>query len=145
MSEQKWTPEKTKCVEFTGKLDGDGYGRMSVNGKWALAHRVEWEKVNGPIPPGLCIDHLCRNRRCINTRHMEAVTNRVNVLRGNGVTAQNAKATHCKHGHPLSGDNLRIAKDGGRECIVCRRTSNRNYARSVRGYVRNGNKERSAT
>ncbi len=106
------TPE---CIPWSGAVDRHGYGRKQVGRKWKLAHRVEWERLRGPIPEGLTIDHLCRNRSCVNVEHMEPVTVRVNVLRGVGATAQNARATHCKAGHPLT----QIESSGKRGCRIC--------------------------
>ena len=94
-----------------------GYG----NRQGTPAHRLYYEELVGPIPEGLVTDHLCRNRDCVNPGHLEPVTNRENILRGEGITAQNARKTHCKRGHPLSGDNLYIdPSTGGRVCRVCR-------------------------
>jgi hypothetical protein len=78
----------------------------------------------GPIPEGKQLDHLCRNRACINPEHLEPVTAKENILRGESFSAKNARKTHCIHGHELSGDNLRILKHG-RVCLECRRTKDR--------------------
>lgn len=83
----------------------------------------------GSIPKGLTLDHLCRNRACVNPVHLEPVTNRVNILRGIGITAQNARKTHCKHGHPFTVENT-IYKHGGgwRICKICNRARFREYS-----------------
>lgn len=69
--------------------------------------------------------HLCRVRHCVNPAHMEPVTIRQNVLRGEGNAAQNARKTHCVHGHPLEGDNLKVTPKGWRVCLTCRRERKR--------------------
>ncbi len=95
-----------------------GYGQLWANGTMNRAHRIAYELVKGPIPKSLTIDHLCRNRACINPDHLEAVTMRKNVLRGNGPTAINARKTHCKRGHPFDAANTRMSKLG-RNCRAC--------------------------
>ena len=97
------SPEpNTGCWLWDGNTSVSGYGRNKVwNGNasiYRLAHVLAWERVNGPIPDGLCIDHLCRVRCCVNPDHMELVTLGENVLRGVGVAALNARKTHCKMG-----------------------------------------------
>ena len=109
------------CWVWCGSTDSDGYGKFCIAGIIFSAHRFSRIGLVGPIPEGLVIDHTCRNRLCVNPAHMEVVTNKINVLRGVGPTAINAAKTHCKVGHPLSGDNLRTRPDGRRECITCRR------------------------
>lgn len=112
------------CIEWDGAIDRDGYGRT---GKWVLAHRVAWTAKFGIIPRGKQIDHICRNRRCVNTDHMELVTQKENILRGIGPTAVNARKRYCSKGHALSGSNLVRRPDGHRECRECRRARWRAY------------------
>lgn len=117
---QSHTVTESGCWEWTGARS-DGYGHFTENGRQVKAHRRAYELVNGPIPAGLTIDHLCRNRACINPSHLQSVTNRENILRGDGPTAENARKTHCPRGHLLDGDNLRQARAlrGMRECRIC--------------------------
>jgi hypothetical protein len=111
------------CVEWDGTLS-EGYGRRWLpkeRGKYRYAHREAWEEVHGPIPPGLQIDHLCRNRACVNVEHLELVTQRENLLRGQGASAKNARKTHCPQGHPYDEENTFVTTRGTRKCRTCRR------------------------
>lgn len=110
--------EPDGCLIWSASKCHLGYGRMSVAGRSAKAHRVSYELLVGPIPEGLVIDHLCRNRACVNPNHLEAVTQKVSVHRGGGVAAIKARKTRCHVGHPLAGDNLRI-DSYGRHCRAC--------------------------
>lgn len=122
------------CWFWTDALSKTGYGEFYADGRRQLAHRWSYEFFIGPIPDGLHIDHLCRNRSCVNPFHMEPVTNRVNVLRGIGITALNARKTHCKWGHEFTPDNTYNPPTGGRKCRRC-------IANSMAKYEAN-NKER---
>lgn len=108
------------------------YAKVRYRGRVKLAHRVLYEGLVGPIPEGLTLDHLCRNSLCVNPAHMEITTLRENILRGNQPPARNARKTHCKHGHPLSGANVR--HHAGRTERVCR-TCEREYGRRRRGHL----------
>lgn len=113
-----------------GKFRGYGCFYSSIAKKQQRAHRVAYEMFVGPIPEGLHLDHLCRNRGCVNPAHLEPVTNRENVLRGVGPTAVNAKKTHCPRGHALEGDNI-YWRPTGRRCKQCVREHNReNFQRA---------------
>lgn len=106
------------CWVWTGVMHPRGYGWAKRN---VLAHRWIYEHMVGPIPAGLCIDHLCRNRRCQNPAHMEPVTLAENTRRGG-----NAIKTHCPVGHPYSMDNTYIEPDGiARRCRACARELDR--------------------
>jgi HNH endonuclease len=113
---------------------GNGYGMITVGGvRWA-AHRYSYTQLVGPIPEGLDLDHLCRNRPCCNPAHLEPVTRSENLKRGNvGVWAKehNGKKTHCPSGHEYSGDNLYIHPRGSRCCRAC--TNARQRERTRRG------------
>ena len=77
--------QDTNCWVWYGELNRNGYGRVWVQGKRLMAHRVVYESTRGPIPDGMVLDHLCRNRRCCNPDHLEPVTVKENTLRGQAV------------------------------------------------------------
>jgi len=103
------------CWLWSGARDLKGYG-VTARGK---VHRVAYVSCIGEPEPGLVLDHLCRVRHCCNPAHMEPVTNRENILRGEGLAAQSARKTHCVHGHSL--DDAYISKKGHRYCRECHR------------------------
>lgn len=110
------------CWEWVGGLNSNGYGKMKLGKASAGAHRVVYEMHRGPIPEGLHLDHLCRKPDCVNPDHLEPVTNRENMMRGENFAAKNAAKTHCHRGHPFEGDNLIVIKRStpGRNCRTCR-------------------------
>lgn len=104
------------CWEWTGAMTRKGYGIAYFDGSQTMAHRAIWETLVGPIPDGLQIDHLCRNKGCVNPDHLEPVTGAVNLERG---INWNRQKTHCPHGHPYSGSNLKWDRRGRRTCRAC--------------------------
>ena len=108
------------CWPIGGRKDKDGYGRFSKY----RAPRYVYEATVAPIPPGLQIDHLCRNRACVNPAHLEPVTPRENTLRGAGVTATLARKTHCPNGHPY---DMVIGSKKVRACRACCYATNARY------------------
>lgn len=114
------------CWYWTGGLNPGGYGRFFVERKSSVAaHRFAYEALVGLIPDGLKLDHLCRNRLCVNPDHTEPVTNRVNTLRGFGPTAQNARAMQCSDGHEFTEENTYVNRAGSRVCRTCMRAAQR--------------------
>lgn len=113
----------TGCIDWTRSIRRDGYGRIFVGGAARLAHKIAYEVEHGPVRPGLHLDHLCRNPKCINPDHLEPVSPRENIIRGVGPTAINAAKTHCKHGHEFSPSNTYVNGKGNRSCRACNRAA----------------------
>ena len=109
------------CWEWQG-AKSDGYGHIKVRGKVWLVHRLVYQFLVGPLDQDLTIDHLCRNHGCCNPRHLEQVTHRKNVLRGEAPAARQARQTHCSRGHEFDTENTYYSNGGRkRACIQCRR------------------------
>ena len=130
----QYEPAASGCWRWSGVVDRLGYGAMEIDGHKAMAHRVAHELYKGPIPQGQTIDHLCRNRTCVNPAHLEAVPHRVNVLRGHGVAAQKARQTHCIHGHEFTPENTYILRGRNRFCRACGNRRNREHRARLAGH-----------
>lgn len=119
------------CWFWVGYVGNNGYGVIKRWGRPQIAHRLTYNAKYGAIPKGLELDHLCRNRCCVNPDHLEPVTHKVNNNRGVGISAQNARRTHCLKGHILFGNNLYIAKRlhgrTERHCVPCQRDAVRRH------------------
>lgn len=115
------------CWVWTGHISRDGYAHFNAGDlRQVMTHRWSWEFFRGPIPDGLVLDHLCRNRSCVNPDHMDVVTSQVNILRGEGVAALNAKKTSCPFGHPYIGRMSRTGRPY-RACLRCQALASHEY------------------
>lgn len=111
------------CWRWTGGAS-HGYGTFMVgraDGSYAQvgAHRFAYQLASGPVPDGLVLDHLCRNKWCVRPTHLEPVTQQTNVLRGDATF----KAATCRRGHQYDGENTYITPTGNRQCKTCRRVT----------------------
>lgn len=121
--------EKTDtCWFWTASRTTAGYGKVAVQQSVIVsAHRFAYELLIGPIPLGLQLDHLCRQRLCVNPWHLEPVTNAENSRRG----AKGRLVTHCVHGHEYTPENTRIRSNGRRGCRECERERGRALLRRL--------------
>lgn len=124
---RKSVRNKKGCLRWTGKLSYNGYPLLpKVMAKRAGTHMVYrylYELVVAPIPEGLTLDHLCKTRECVEPTHMEPVTMRENVLRGDTIVRENTKKTMCPQGHPYDTVNI----NGDRGCKRCKAEHTRRY------------------
>ena len=117
----KIMPVEDGCWLWTASLRLNGYGQMQWDGKNHGAHRLVYELLVGPIPPGLEVDHLCRVRSCVNPDHMEPVTHQENSARGLRGRLSTPK-THCPRNHPYSRENLYVHPTSGAPvCRACKK------------------------
>lgn len=114
------------CWEWTAFVSKNGYGTFWFNGKSCRPHRFIYEYYHGMICPDLVLDHLCRNRKCVNPIHLEQVTQKENVMRGIGLAVINFKKTYCKQGHEFTEENTYVYPHGKRECRICNRINCKN-------------------
>jgi len=137
-AEHRFWPKVKKtddCWLWTAGLDSNGYGLFRLDERRLGAHVVSYGLLVGPIPDGLELDHLCRNRTCVNPEHLEPVTSKVNWERGESITAINARKTHCIHGHEFTIENTYVWR-GGRKCKICSKERQRQLKESFKAAPR---------
>lgn len=127
------------CWIWTAYKDEKGYGIFQYQGS-KKAHRVSYELIKGEIPQDMMLDHLCKNKSCVNPAHLEVVSSRTNSLRAkNTIAYLNADKSHCPNGHPFLADNLIISKNGyngARRCRKCKNEQERARDRAKRPQTR---------
>lgn len=112
-----------ECWRWVASLNSAGYGQIYRDGRPDRAHRVAYELLVGPIPEGLHIDHLCRNRWCVNPVHLEPVTLAENNRRAAAAAAPGSRRKQrCRNGHEFNAENTRIDPAGWQRCRTCERT-----------------------
>ncbi len=139
----------TGCWLWTGATSSNGYGNCWHENRYQVAHRAVFGILLGRVPDGLTLDHLCRNRCCVNPLHLDPVTQKENNLRGNSLSAICARRTHCPVGHPLEGEHLYIEvnKKGvtHRHCRTCMHERLRRRRRKEEPYTLKKAAARAAT
>jgi len=126
------------CWFFTGSKLPSGYGILWNGVRPIGAHRISFQLYRGEITDGMEIDHICNNRSCVNPEHLQLLTHKENMRKSSALMGINARKTHCKRDHELSGDNLHITPRGARQCKECMRMHARN-AKARKRDARNRN------
>lgn len=126
----------TGCHTWKSPAASRYYVRFHYQGRRALGHRLIWESVYGPIPEGLVVDHLCRNRACVNVGHMEVVTQAVNKSRGTSPPAVNSRKENC----PRCGSDYQTENNGSRRCPKCKQRGRKDIKRKGVGRAKDRKK-----
>jgi hypothetical protein len=129
--------DENGCWNWMISKGGGGYATTKINNVTVRIHRIIYEHYKGKIPPDLELDHLCRNRACINPEHLEAVSHRENAVRGISFVAENAAKGQCSNGHPYD----MVDTDGHRRCSICLKEYQHNhYIKNREVYIENAKK-----
>ena len=124
------------CWNWMGSKFASGYAQFKLtHTKNVRAHRFAYEVNKGKVPKDFVLDHLCRNRKCVNPDHLEIVTQKENMIRGNSPPSLNSKKTHCSKNHPLSGDNLYF-HNNKRYCKICIEETKRRFNEKYPNYFK---------
>lgn len=128
----KWAARPDGCHQWQASWSTTGYGKFFVAGRLVQAHRYAYERARGLVPDGLVLDHLCRNRLCVNPEHLEAVPQRVNLARGRSPGALAHQRGTCGKGHPFT------LRHGKNFCAICaaEREQRRNVRRKAERHAR---------
>lgn len=118
-----------ECWLFQGSVTAEGYGIFCG----IKAHRYSYKYFVGEISREIALHHTCKNKLCVNPKHLEPMSAKAHyVISPGGAAGANSKKTHCKYGHPLSGGNLYLVPGGGRACKECRRK----FTAASKGYLK---------
>ena len=126
---QNKTVKDGECLRWIGSICSSGYGQISIDGRMVMAHRFSYEYHVRSLVPGEQLDHLCRNRWCVNHEHLEPVSSRENTRRGNNFVSEYMSRDHCSSGHKYTPENLTYRPSGARVCRECARERNRRYSK----------------
>lgn len=114
---------ETPCWNWRVNIGSSGYGKWTRSDRQAVAHRVAYELLVGPIPEGMQLHHKCFNRSCVNPEHLEPVTPKQNKAMSRGMGAVNKAKMTCVNGHPFDEANTYVTERGHRQCRACRKAS----------------------
>lgn len=139
---RKVSIQENGCWLWEGSRNSKGYGTLSLNGRPVYAHRFIYELLKGLIPPDKETDHLCRNHLCVNLRHLEIVTHKENMLRGQSPAARSIRSGYCIKGkHPRTPENMYIDKLGYHHCRACKNERRRERRQQI---TKTGTREQQA-
>lgn len=123
---------RTGCWLWQGHVLESGYGQFWDGERVVGAHVFSYRAHRGPVPRAHDIGNKCGHRACVNPKHLRLRRRRATLLRGKTIPARKAAQIYCLHGHPLSGENLYRARNGTRQCRVCRRDLYREWVNKNR-------------
>ena len=113
------------CWDWGLTIYPDGYGRFQLGRRSEGSHIVAWKIAHPEYVSERYVktlDHTCKNRKCVNIKHLQVVTHTENVMLGDGWGATNARKTECNKGHKFTPENTRVESSGSRRCLTCERS-----------------------